>query len=138
VVSDSVEEVRMPVGRHKGVLFTRIPISYLQWMVQGNHSMAGEAASELARRGTTVPELDVSGHAIDRASTRLWRHWRRDRTDDEGLHHWLHRVAVEAWKSRDPAKPLPETLKRRGIRFVFEVSGNWPTLKTVMPDRKGE
>ena len=62
-------------GRHKGTPYTRIPVSYLLWMVGAGHSRADVAQAELDRRGTTVPELDISGHAIDRASLVCRRTW---------------------------------------------------------------
>ena len=58
----------MPIGRHAGTPITRLPVSYLLWMDQSAHSMANVARAELKRRGTTRPTLDVSNHAIDRAS----------------------------------------------------------------------
>ena len=134
---NDVEADRIPSGRHKGQLVTRVPVALLHWMVRDNQPGAGLALAELVRRGVTLPKMDISGHAIDRASQRLWRIWRKMRVEDEGLHHWLRRAALAAWNSRDPAKPLPEILTRDGIRFVFEVTGNWPTLKTVTKERRG-
>ncbi len=124
-------------GRHEGELITRVPVSYLNWMVREGHEQAPLAAKEVLRRGTTLSRMDISGHAIDRASTRLLRQWKKTREKDEGLHHWLHRIACAAWDGRDQSNPDQTVFKRGGIRFVFEVTGKWPALKTVMQDEKG-
>ena len=124
----------MPAGIHKGERITRIPVGYLKWMVNSRHTHADIAAAELARRGTTTPDLDVSGHALDRASLLCRKQWHDTRRKDEGLHSWLCRVAREAL-DRD-------TLNKRGrhvhvgLQFVFETETVWPVLKTVMPVRK--
>lgn len=118
-------------GRHKGTLYTRMPISYLQWMINSNHSQAKIAAAELERRGTTTPSLDISGHAIDRASLRLLSQWREEGApNDEGLNSWLSRVAAEALEKK--IKDNKGCYLHNGIKFVFEEDGVWPVLKTVM------
>ena len=105
-------------GRHKGTPYTRMPVNYLLWMVNGNHSRAEIAQAELYRRGTTVPELDISGHAIDRASLRCRRTWHETRGDDEGLHAWLCRLSKEALAQ---AKPDEEgRCFYLGLKLVFE------------------
>lgn len=121
-------------GRHKGALYTRMPVSYLKWMVQSGHSREDVARAELERRGTVTPDLDVSGHAIDRASLRLRRTWHETRGKDEGLHAWLVRMAGEAREQGE--RQTPERFLYGGILFVFE-EGEWPLLKTVMPKGKG-
>lgn len=121
----------MPNGRHKGDLITRVPINYLKWMVNSGHTCAAQAEAELKRRGTVTPELDVSGHAIDKASLRLLPLWKQTAHEEEGLHAWLVRKAQEALGS----VPEGEKIDYGGIKFVFERQGRWPVLKTVMPGR---
>lgn len=119
-------------GRHRGMLYTRLPASYLKWMVNSGHARAAVAAAELARRGTVTPDLDVSGHALDRASLSCLDCWEATRHDGEGLHAWLCRVAAEALAEGDPD---PQgRLRHRGLKFVFDREGAWPVLKTVMRD----
>lgn len=123
---------RIAFGRHAGELYTRLPVSYLRWLANIEHPTAGPIArAELARRGTTLPTLEISHHAIDRASLRALDFWRAERRKDEGLYRWLHRRAVAA---RESAGPTLETdrVDHDGIRFVFERDGAWPVLKTVM------
>ena len=85
-------------GRHKGERYTRIPVSYLKWLANTPEHKAHEIAkAELARRGTVTPDLEVSGHAIDRASLSCRKIWHQTASSDqEGLHAWLSRVAAEA------------------------------------------
>lgn len=120
-------------GKHKGTAYTRLPVSYLTWMVGSNHSRADIAAAELKRRGTVTPDLDVSGHAIDRASLSCRKIWHETRGGEEGLHAWLCRVAREALdKKQIDQKGRYHHL---GMQFAFEFEGVWPVLKTVMPEK---
>lgn len=135
---------RMGNGRHRGELITRVPVSYLRWMVNERHQEAEVAAQELARRGTVFPNVDISGHAIDRASLRCLGVWRARRRDGkEGLHAWMTRAAEAAYQKleKDAVSVVHD-----GVRWVFHRGGVWPTVKTVMlpkpkksaPRRKGE
>jgi len=125
---------RMPNGKHRGERITRIPVSYLKWMVNEGHSCADKAEAELKRRGTVTPELDVSGHAIDRASLRCQHVWRETREEDEGLHAWLCRMAADAIAHGTPHKDRGR-YAWKGLSFRFEMDHRWPVLKTVMPEK---
>lgn len=117
-------------GKHKGTLYTRLPVSYLRWMVQCGHSQEDVARAELDRRGTVLPIIEISGHAIDRASIRLLKHWKRTaKSNDEGLHAWLCRICVEAVKENEPDEN--GNVYYDGIKLVFS-TGEWPVLKTCM------
>lgn len=117
-------------GKHNGTLYTRVPVSYLKWMVQSRHSRADIARAELDRRGTVTPELEISGHAIDSASNRLLGVWTGTKNKDEGLHAWLCRTALEAFNSGQLDNG--GCIIHMGIKWVFQ-PGEWPVLKTVMP-----
>lgn len=123
----------MPVGRHQGELITRMPVSYLKWMVCVKHEYVKEAQAELDRRGTVTPDLEVSGHAINRASCRCLRIWQEDRNPGEGLHAWLVRLAREALKTG--VRRGPNRYYWQGLLFVFAMDGTWPVLLTVLPKR---
>jgi uncharacterized protein (DUF3820 family) len=118
-------------GKHKGEPYTRLPVGYLTWMVNSNHSRADIAEAELKRRGTVMPELDISGHAIDRASLNCRKIWHQSRGENEGLHAWLQRICKEALEKKD--------IDDKGrylwgdVQLVFEMDGRWPVLKTIMP-----
>ena len=58
---------RIEFGKHKGELFTRLPVSYLKWMINENAQQSDIAKAEFERRGDTMPEVELSGHAIDNA-----------------------------------------------------------------------
>lgn len=117
-------------GRFKGALYTRMPLSYLKWMVNSRHSRAGIAGAELARRGSGTPDMEVTAHAVDRASLRCIDLWESTRQDEEGLHAWLARMAAEALAA-DRADDQGR-FQYGGIKFVFEQAGVWPVLKTVL------
>jgi hypothetical protein len=122
-------------GAHRGEPYTRLPVSYLKWMVQCRHIRADVAKAELARRGTVTPTLDISGHAIDSASLRLRGLWHETATSpNEGLHAWLVRMCAEALAAGE--MDAENCIYYRGIKLVFE-PGEWPILKTCMPSVKG-
>lgn len=128
-------------GKHAGTPYTQLPVSYLKWMVCVEHSRAHIAAAELKRRGTVTPDLDVSGHAIDRASllSPIRRIWQTDiaRTpkdkQPEGLHAWLSRLTAEAMQEEPDERGR---YRYRGIVFCIERDGVWPVLKTVLVGKK--
>lgn len=116
-------------GKHKGLLYTRVPVGYLHWMVGNNHPKAEIASAELKRRGSVLPTLDISGHAIDRASLHCRKYWHQTRGENEGLHAWLCRISKEALANT----PDPKGRYRYGdVLLAFEFEGNWPVLKTVI------
>ncbi len=139
-MSDDINthNLRIGFGKHCGELWTRVPVGYLKYLVNtpapaGMDSSAGRiAAAELKRRGTVTPTLEVSGHAIDRASLSCRRRWHETAIDEqEGLHAWLCRMAQEALDSalsHDGSK-----IEYQGLKFAFEYGEAWPVLKTVMP-----
>lgn len=85
------------LGKYRGERITRIPVSYLNWMVNVGHTEVAQAKAELARRGTKhSAQVEISAHAVDRASQRLLGFWLETRTGEEGLHSWLARMADAA------------------------------------------
>lgn len=131
----SDEQWRMPNGRHKGLPISRVPVSYLKWMVGSRHSEAARAEAELKRRGTVTPTLEVSGHAIDRASLRCRKQWHASRGENEGLHAWLCRVSAEALAEGRQHGTEPGRVEYQGLSFRFELDGVWPVLKSVLPQK---
>lgn len=151
----NTHNLRIEFGKHKGELWTRVPVSYLKWLVNTPSTfplsprMQNAAApavdiakAELERRGTFTPTVEVSGHAIDRASLSCRKTWHQTAKDDqEGLHAWLCRVAAESLAT----VPVPEltamgadvSVEHLGMRFVFIFGECWPVLKTVMRAKRG-
>ena len=86
----SEENYKFTFGKHKGDSITRVPVSYLRWMINqfdfSHGDIQGMAKKELDRRGSFLPELEISGHAIDKASTRCIKIWKNTRLKEEGLY----------------------------------------------------
>lgn len=126
----------MPNGRHKGERITRVPISYLKWIANTpDHSLCQSAKAEMDRRGTVTPEVDVSGHAIDRCSLRCRKLWHEDRGKDEGLYSWLCRITQEAI---DAAGGWDDEIRyeHKGMVLTIAKEGTWPVLKSIWPAKK--
>lgn len=120
-------------GRFKGEPWTRIPVSYLKWLANEDGPWAATALAELKRRGIALTQdVEVSGHAIDRASQKMIGKWMETRVGDEGLHAWLVRMATDA---RARGRESGGTYRYAGMLFAFNEGELWPTLKTVMVDR---
>ena len=122
--------LKLTFGKYKGELLTRIPVSYLKFMINNNTQMSEEAKCEFERRGDTLPEVELSGHAIDNASLRVRKIWHEDRVDDEGLYSWLQRITIEAIK--DGVKLDGDKIKWKGMKLVIIKGEEFPVLKTIM------
>jgi hypothetical protein len=92
------------------------------------------AKAEISRRGTVLPTLEISGHAIDRASLACRRTWHENRGNEEGLNAWLIRICNEALadniidhKGRYVWKGL--------LRLAIQNDGVWPVLLTIIPKK---
>ena len=120
---------RIEFGKHKGELFTRLPVSYLKWMVNENAPQADIAKAEFERRGDTMPEVELSGHAIDNASIRVRKIWHETKGKDEGIYSWLQRMVKEALEVNDFHNGK---YKHNGMKLVIEQGEEFPVLKTVM------
>ena len=126
----NTHNLKCDFGKHKDELYTRIPVSYLKWMVNADHSKKEIAQAELDRRGTVTLDLDISGHAIDRASQHCLEIWQETSLEDEGLNAWLIRIsklALDEGEEIDDGK-----FRYSGMNFVFELDGVWPVLKTIV------
>lgn len=140
------EGVIMPFGKHKDMLLTRVPRSYLMWLANEakmETKWKDLANAELSRRGTIMPSLEISGHAIDRASLRcrkIWHETKRVNGDEEeGIYSWLMRVAGEARLTPAIKREEGTTAYRHiGMQFIFTEGEEFPVLKTVMPKRSGQ
>lgn len=135
-------------GKHQGIRLTRVPVSYLTWAVTntvtGPVELAGgqmvpmhEAAkSEIERRGERMQKIEVSLHAIDRASLYFVPKFRLEHGHMEGIVSWLSRLAWEAWQQREAIGRKKEDgtwkIEFAGIVFVVEELAV-PVVKTVEP-----
>jgi len=118
-------------GKHKGELWTRVPVSYISWLA--NQKGEGEAIliarAEHKRRGTSYPNIEIAGHAVDRASLSCRKIWHETRGEDEGLNSWLIRMSNEA---REKGNLNNGKYHYKDMKFVFDEGEYYPTLKTIM------
>lgn len=125
--------VILDFGKHKGQLLTRVPVSYLKWILNET-SMSPKwrelAKAEFERRGDTMPRVEITGHAIDRASLRVLHLWDSTRNKREGLYSWLMRITLRALEE---GKRLPNgKIKFWGMKLVIEPGIEFPVLKSIM------
>ncbi|GMW02632.1 MAG: hypothetical protein AMXMBFR84_37680 [Candidatus Hydrogenedentota bacterium] len=126
----------MRKGKYAGRQLVAVPSHYLRRIVQQKVGEWKIAEIELRRRGTDVPTVDVTAHAIDRASFRLLDHWRGTRVENEGLYTWLARLCDAALRSRKLAVISGDDTEIRfcGIKFIFAGrTKKKPVLKTLTP-----
>jgi hypothetical protein len=135
----NTHNITIEFGKHKGERWTRLPISYLKWML--NEMPKGSPAwnladAELERRGDTMPrEVEISNHAIDKASLRVHKAWHNDRGAEEGLYSWLQRICTEALELKNHGNEQNERINYKGCKLIFTYGNFFPTLKTVMNDK---
>lgn len=122
-------EYLMKNGRHEGERITRVPVSYLQLMVNQNHRESHMARAELKRRGTVVPEMEISSHAINRASLRIMHVFGKRDDKKEGLHSWMLR---EAGVAMILGTKRGDKYSYHGIKWAIVTDGVWPVVLSVM------
>lgn len=120
-------------GKFKGQRWTRLPISYLKWLINIGSQYASIAQYEMTRRViTTLDQMDISGHAVDRASMFCSKQWRETREKSEGLHSWIYRKACAALKDGKITGTESEGRIYEGMKFIFKFGSVSPTLVTIM------
>jgi hypothetical protein len=140
-LSTPADTIVLDFGKYKGIPLTRVNAGYLRWMVNQHgipEAWRELAGAELSRRGTTIPGVEITAHAIDRASLRLYDIYVAGRQDEnEGLHGWLSRMVLEA---REYGLNVPDGRSAKvegncrdyyGVRWVIEEGVEYPTLVTV-------
>jgi hypothetical protein len=124
---EEMHNLKVHFGKYSGELWTRIPLSYLRWCVNENVH-AEYAKAELERRGSSqMPKIELSNHAIDRASQRFIDRWIQETEKKIGLHTWLHDLALEAYES----DKYNVEIKYKKMTFKFSEGCEYPTLLTV-------
>lgn len=126
--------------KYRGVLVTRVPVGYLRWMVNSDHPEAPIAKAEMDRRGAHFPTIEISGHAMDRASLRLRAIWAHTQYQDEGLWSWLSRVGARAWADGEHQQDEGTIIKVTfaGMKIVFADGEECPTMVSIMPVKMGK
>jgi hypothetical protein len=126
--------VTIEFGKHRGELYTRVPVSYLRWMLNQetmNPEWKALAKAEFERRGDTMPTVELTGHAIDNASLRVRKIWHETKRDkEEGLYTWLMRITLEALEKGERLET--GKIKYLGMKLVIEQGTEFPILKTIM------
>lgn len=119
--------------KHAGERIVHVRAGYLIWMVSNKAGPWEIAQQELDRRRIVIPEIEISGHAIDSASLRIRRVWHEHREKAEGLHGWLCRMAVEA-RVEGVKQIEGDVWSYLGVKWVYGLDGRFPVLKTVIPE----
>lgn len=120
-------------GKYKGERWTRLPLSYLKFLINADTQYRDIARAEIARRGTNLDGgIELSAHAIDRASLLLQNQWKQWREKDEGLYSWLNRMCKEALKY---GFKMDDTYLYHNMKFIFNFGALNTTLKTVFSCR---
>ena len=131
---EEIKNAEIGFGKYKGELWTRLPIPYLKYLSNtATGAVQAIALSELNRRGVDAKSglgMEITMHAVDRASQKLLNKWAAERIDDEGLATWLARTGHEAIEKG--------TLKNGrhewdGISYVFKFGNIEPTLVSIYP-----
>lgn len=133
-------------GKYNGERVTRIPVGYLKWavanrcegvveLVNGAVAQLYEVAPfEIQRRGERMENIEVSMHAIDRASLYFIPKFRLTHGHMEGFASWLSRLAWEAWQQRETSGKKESggqwKIEYGGIKFIIEEMVI-PVVKTV-------
>src|SRR5687767_888424 len=125
----NTHNLKLEFGKHKGERWTRIPVSYLKWLANnGDKEYATLAKAELDRRGTTTPDaVEISGHALDRAS-QITDDWK-----EVGVWTWLVKLAEDALEI---SYGLTE-IHFKGFKLCFFYGAYYPVLKTIMKSKHG-
>lgn len=131
----STHNITMSFGKYKGELLTRVPINYLEWLINVGSSFSELAQAELDRRGVSKDhhKVEISSHAIDRASLRVLKIWQKMRRDNEGLYSWLVRVSIEALsRLTEPLTEGKNKIQVTDLVLVFKAGKLYPTLVTII------
>lgn len=122
----------MPSGKYAGTPISGVPPGYLRRLSATKGKLGAMAKLELIRRGIEAYSIEVTAHAVDRASLRLGAQWAQHSEAGEGIHAWLGRMAEEALDKLDPLKRVGNmTVSHWGIVFAFDFKFATPVLMSV-------
>ncbi|MBF0121207.1 MAG: hypothetical protein HQK79_20430 [Desulfobacterales bacterium] len=130
-------------GMHKGQPYTRLPISYLKWMVEINHTHKTIAEAELNRRCVPLQKkegIKITIHAINRASQFCLKQLKQFELNKKGIHNCLTDLSLEALKKsndKDKAEGKGKYFYA-GLQWIFAFEGNEAVLKTIFPHKKNK
>lgn len=123
----------VPYGKYKGYQWSMVPIRFLKFQLNNKTSLMGQCERELKRRGAVnMDYLEVTFHAINRASVKLLNEYLNTRKPDEGIHDWLHRLATIASYRMNSEM----VVNHEHICFTFIRGLEGYILVTVYPERE--
>lgn len=79
-----------------------------------------------------MPLVELSGHAIDKASLRCRKIWHQTRKEGEGLWSWLQRMTLEAIEQ---GAVTGDRIHYKGMKFCVMQGDEIPVLKTIMRNK---
>lgn len=136
------------VGRYAGTQIDKLPNSYLRWMLFQDFpkEWLDCAREKLAQSEYSDTYIHVSRHAIDMFSKRFFSLWiteARKGEEGKGLGTFVADLASEAWeKGEDVSKRRHQddgiVKLWKGVKFVFDVSKQFPDYKDVITVMDGE
>jgi len=131
--TDAKDDRFISFGKYAGKQWTQVPLNYIKFLVKNKAYDMHLAEKEMNRRGASIDDddMDLSGHAINRASQYCLDLWQKQRKGGEGLHAWLLKNAKQAFKHRPANK---EKIPHNQMLFVFQSEGIGATLLTVIRD----
>ena len=115
--------------RVNGQGYTAIRITILKRIAKSDHLSAAFAKAELLRRGHLEIPIEVSIHAIDKASSRYWKVWLQKRRAQQGLASWLKEQAMKAYQESVAIDDNIFVREYMGMTFCFQAKKK--TLKLV-------
>lgn len=119
-----------PGGKYKGRSIKRVPVRYLFNNIQHNSIYSTVSREELQRRGSHLPDIDVTSHAIDRVSLLCLDLWQKTKKNNEGIYSWVLRMARNAIDKGSYKNN--RIIAYKSLIFAFDMSLTVPLLKTVM------
>ena len=132
---EELKNARIEHGKHRGQLWTRLPLAYVRFLANSSHgTQQAIALAELERRGVDPRNdghgIEVTMHAIDRASQKLLHIWDERRKGDEGLATWLARSSLDALQKGEFRNGRYEF---EGVRYVIKEGYLEPVLASIYP-----
>ncbi len=140
------QNLTVSFGKYKGQLWTRVPMAYLRWLInQPVRTAESEfeleqakkrqliAKLELKRRGVSMLNIniDVSDHAIDRASLKCLNIYQASAKPDEGIATWTKRIGSEALAH---GVRVGRYIHYNGMKLVINQMEVYPVVVTVMKE----
>lgn len=118
-------------GRYRGIALEKLPPGYLRRIGNSRHPQSAVCRDEMRRRGMPVYGVEVTAHAVDRASLRLPAIFLKHRTSGEGLSSWLGRIAEEALKTVKPDGKYYIRVPYIEVIWAFDLRFEVPVLMSV-------